>query len=63
MGTADSCLGNTVTATTHMCILDINYWAFRGIGKREGADIKLPIGHVLRHNVWLGSRRLQPPSC
>ena len=33
-----------------VCILDINYWAFRGIGKREGADIKLPIGHVLRHN-------------
>ena len=33
-----------------VCILDINYWAFRGIGKREEADIKLPIGHVLRHN-------------
>ena len=33
-----------------VCILDINYWAFRGIGKREEADIKLPFGHVLRHN-------------
>ena len=34
-----------------VCKLDINYWAFRGIGKRESADIKLPIGHVLRH-TW-----------
>ena len=33
------------------CLLDINYWAFRGIGKRESADIKLPFGHVLRH-TW-----------
>ena len=33
-----------------VCRLDINYWAFRGIGKRQDADIKLPIGHVLRHN-------------
>ena len=33
------------------CMLDINYWAFRGIGKRQDADIKLPIGHVLRH-TW-----------
>ena len=32
------------------CMLDINYWAFRGIGKREEATITLPIGHVLRHN-------------
>ena len=32
------------------CILDINYWAFRGIGKRDEATITLPIGHVLRHN-------------
>ena len=32
------------------CRLDINYWAFRGIGKREEATITLPIGHVLRHN-------------
>ena len=34
-----------------VCRLDINYWAFRGIGKRQDADIKLPIGHVLRH-TW-----------
>ena len=34
-----------------VCLLDINYWAFRGIGKRESADIKLPFGHVLRH-TW-----------
>ena len=33
-----------------VCMLDINYWAFRGIGKREEATITLPIGHVLRHN-------------
>ena len=32
------------------CMLDINYWAFRGIGKREEANVTLPIGHVLRHN-------------
>ena len=34
-----------------VCILDVNYWAFRGIGKRQEADIKLPFGHVLRH-TW-----------
>ena len=35
-----------------VCILDVNYWAFRGIGKRQDAsDIKLPFGHVLRH-TW-----------
>ena len=32
-------------------MFDINYWAFRGIGKSQGADIKLPLGHVLRH-TW-----------
>ena len=32
-----------------VCMLDVNYWAFRGIGKSQGADIKLPLGHVLRH--------------
>ena len=32
-----------------VCILDINYWAFRGVGKAQSADIKLPLGHVLRH--------------
>lgn len=35
-----------------VCILDANYWAFRGIGNRQDAsDIKLPFGHVLRH-TW-----------
>ncbi len=34
-----------------VCLLDINYWTFRGIGRRESADIKLPFGHVLRH-TW-----------
>ena len=34
-----------------VCILDVNYWAFRGIGKRQEADIKLPFGHVLRY-TW-----------
>ena len=34
-----------------VCMLDINYWAFRGIGKREEANVTLPIGHVLRH-TW-----------
>lgn len=32
-----------------VCLFDINYWAFRGIGKAQGADIKLPLGHILRH--------------
>ena len=34
-----------------VCILDINYWAFRGIGKSQDAAIKLPLGHALRH-TW-----------
>lgn len=34
-----------------VCLFDINYWAFRGIGKAQGADIKLPFGHILRH-TW-----------
>ena len=32
-----------------VCLFDVNYWAFRGIGKSQGADIKLPLGHILRH--------------
>jgi len=33
-----------------VCILDVNYWAFRGIGNaQDRADIKLPLGHVLRY--------------
>ena len=34
-----------------VCLFDINYWAFRGIGKAQDAGIKLPLGHVLRH-TW-----------
>lgn len=34
-----------------VCMLDIHYWAFRGLGHRsKEPDIKLPFGHVLRHN-------------
>ena len=33
-----------------VCMFDINYWAFRGIGKaQDRTDIKLPFGHILRH--------------
>ena len=32
-----------------VCLFDINYWAFRGIGKSQDAAIKLPLGHILRH--------------
>ena len=33
-----------------VCLFDVNYWAFRGVGKaQDRADIKLPLGHVLRH--------------
>lgn len=28
-----------------VCMFDINYWAFRGVGK----SYKLPLGHILRH--------------
>ena len=31
-------------------VLDVNYWAFRGVGKaQDRADDKLPFGHVLRY--------------
>ena len=40
------------------CMLDINYWAFRGIGKREEANVTLPIGHVLRHNYGAGQLQI-----
>lgn len=33
-----------------VCLFDVNYWAFRGIGTaQDRADIKIPLGHVLRH--------------
>ena len=41
--------GEVGFAYDSVCLLDINYWAFRGIGKSQSADIKLPFGHVLRH--------------
>ena len=41
-----------------VCMLDINYWAFRGIGKREEANVTLPIGHVLRHNYGAGQLQI-----
>ena len=33
-----------------VCMLDIHYWAFRGVGKaQDRADHKLPFGHALQH--------------
>lgn len=40
----------TVRGYDSVCMLDIHYWAFRGISKSKDAGIKLPFGHVLRHN-------------
>ena len=37
-----------------VCIMDITYWAFRGQNSDKTADIKLPFGHVLRHNWGWG---------
>lgn len=35
-----------------VCLFDVNYWAFRGVGKaQDRADNKLPFGHVLRQ-TW-----------
>lgn len=34
-----------------VCLLDIHYWAFRGLGPRQDIAIKLPFGHVGRH-TW-----------
>jgi len=44
----------TLLATADsVCIMDINYWAFRGISKQQAAGIKLPLGHILRRNwAW-----------
>ena len=36
-------------------IMDITYWAFRGQTGRGNPEIKLPIGHVLRHNWGWGA--------
>ena len=37
-----------------ICTFDTHYWAFRGTGGSGNPEIKLPIGHVLRHNYGLG---------
>ena len=37
-----------------VCLFDIHYWAFRGLGGNGNPEIKLPIGHVLRHNYGWG---------
>lgn len=44
-------LGKHGYAYDSVCLLDIHYWAFRGIGKCQDAALKLPLGHVLRH-TW-----------
>ena len=43
-------LGEYGHAYDSVCMLDINYWAFRGKNNAE----KLPLGHVLRHNWGWG---------
>ena len=37
-----------------VCMFDINYWAFRGQSNPKNSDIKLPLGHILRHNWGWG---------
>ena len=37
-----------------VCLWDINYWAFRGQTGAGNPEIKLPLGHVLRHNYGWG---------
>ena len=44
--------GKHGVAYDSVCLFDINYWAFRGVGKsQDRADDKLPFGHVLRQ-TW-----------
>ena len=42
------------TGYSSYCIMDINYWAFRGQHRDQTADIKLPLGHLLRYNWGWG---------
>lgn len=36
-----------------VCMFDIHYWAFRGQTLKGNPEIKLPLGHTLRHNyAW-----------
>ena len=37
-----------------ICLWDINYWAFRGQTRAGNPEIKLPLGHILRHNYGWG---------
>ena len=37
-----------------VCLFDMNYWAFRGQTRKGNSEIKLPLGHVLRHNYSWG---------
>ena len=37
-----------------ICLFDIHYWAFRGQSSSGNPEIKLPLGHVLRHNYGWG---------
>lgn len=37
-----------------ICMFDIHYWAFRGQTGAGNPEIKLPLGHVLRHNYGWG---------
>ena len=37
-----------------VCMFDIHYWAFRGQSNPKNSDIKLPLGHILRHNWGWG---------
>lgn len=41
-------------AYDNICTLDLNYWAFRGPGNNGDPAIKLPFGHLLRHNWGWG---------
>lgn len=37
-----------------VCLWDVNYWAFRGQTSKGNPEIKLPLGHVLKHNYGWG---------
>ena len=41
-------------AYTAICTFDMNYWAFRGQTGKGNPEIKLPLGHILRHNYGWG---------
>jgi hypothetical protein len=37
-----------------VCLFDMQYWAFRGESGSGNPEIKLPLGHVLKHNYGWG---------